>query len=831
MANKSIVVIRRLVALLLSASILFLFGSSAVWAQYQALLKDSPLQRFQGRRPIEITERDCASTRFQAQNPFSEISVFCPSYADNAGDLRLSLYCWTESIEQTIQSKPIAQKTFVDFANNSLLTLSTDSPWVAGEYLMTVDQGRQQVGVWAIPYKIPHSQSYLNGKEIDGSLEMTWHLIQSSPFPFIGSFEQYHRASLPPSSPPEKPVEPTSPIITHDVQPDTFAAIDDLGRVLPGFEQTGAVRPEKQVGIFYWTWHDTEPIQESKVYNNTQILRENPGIEDKPDDPVWGPWGTRHHWDEPLLGYYATTDQWVLRRHAQWLASAQIDAVIFDCTNGTLTWMDSTRALLKSWSQALQDGVKTPKIAFMLPFWDKDSTAADLLQLYRDIYRDGKYQELWYYWQGRPLIYAIPESADEMIDRTTGAEKAEWEAIRKFFAFRPGQPEYAGGAQRPDEWGWLEIYPQNGYIKRTDGTFEMVTVGVAQNYSAKKRSSGKAGLSAMNDENVFGRAWIVGKGLDTRPDACKYGGNFAQQWSRAYQLDPQFVFVTGWNEWTANRYKNWIGLYSSFTDQYDENYSRDVEPCAGALRDTYYNQLVAQVRQFKGTRPAQKFGPNVSIPMVGNAAQGAAAQDPWATVNPTFRDYRNDIADRDGIGYAKLRYVNRSGRNDIVLSKVARDDENLYFMAETAEKLSPSSDPNWMQLYMRTTNDPDVPNWYGFQYLVNRNSPAMDNKNTTGEANYGAAKLERSTGGWNWEPVADVKLRVADRRLEVQIPRSALKYSEDKLQREPQRLLFKWVDNGFRPDADNKNNEEPDILDFYQYGDAAPDGRFLYQIQ
>ena len=79
-------------------------------------------------------------------------------------------------------------------------------------------------------------------------------------------------------------------------------------------------------------------------------------------------WGTSKpgifFWDEPLFGYYKTTDPWVLRKHAEMLADAGIDVVFCDCTNGTLTYSDSYEALMKTWDQAQKDGVKVPKIAF-----------------------------------------------------------------------------------------------------------------------------------------------------------------------------------------------------------------------------------------------------------------------------------------------------------------------------------------------------------------------------------------------------------------------------------------------------------------------------------
>lgn len=768
-------------------------------------------------RAVKVRPDDCLAFRFATARAFSQLGIVCPSYSDNVGALRLSLFRWTGTYEQTIAANPLARRQYDDFKDNQVLEIGTDSPQAAGVYLLTVDQGRQDVGVWVVPQSMSGTESYFNGQPLDGTPEVSFELLcHNSPVPFSGDLKAYERATSPSSCPPPVQTVPGDPTVLFDAYPDTYAATDDLGRSLPGFSEVGAVRPQKQVGIFYWTWHDTSRLDEStKVYNNTLIQRESSNARENPDDLAWGPWGSVHHWDQPLLGYYGTTDKWALRRHAQWLAAAQIDAVVFDCTNGTYTWMDSTRALLESWSQARRDGVNTPKIAFMLPFWNQDFNAIDLLQLYRDLYRDGKYQDLWFYWQGRPLVYGLPEAVDRQIAQTDGEQKAEWETIRRFFAFRPGQASYTGGSQRPDDWSWLEVYPQNGYGLRADGSFDMISVSVAQNHSENKRD-GSSGLAAMNDQNVFGRAWVVGQPVDQRPDAYKYGGNFAQQWSRAYQLDPQFVFVTGWNEWIAGRFRDWMGTYSAYPDEFDERFSRDVEPSAGTLRDTYYNQLVAQVRRFKGVRPAPQWGLPVTIQL---GAPARSESDPWKTVSPTFRDYRNDIGDRDARGYGRISYVNRSGRNDIAEAKIAYDDRFVYFMVETMADLTDRTQPDWMQLYIATSDVETVgksnaPSWYGFQFIVNRTAP--------GEK----AALERSLGGWSWERVAEVEYRVKGNRLEVAIERAALGLPDGGT---PPSLRFKWADNAFRPGSD-PNDGARDILDFYQYGDAAPDGRFMFRI-
>jgi len=53
-------------------------------------------------------------------------------------------------------------------------------------------------------------------------------------------------------------------------------------------------------------------------------------------------------------------------KHAELLALAGVDVVIFDCTNGNYTWKESYMALCDVFMKARNDGVKAPHIAFML---------------------------------------------------------------------------------------------------------------------------------------------------------------------------------------------------------------------------------------------------------------------------------------------------------------------------------------------------------------------------------------------------------------------------------------------------------------------------------
>ena len=250
-------------------------------------------------------------------------------------------------------------------------------------------------------------------------------------------------------------------------------ATDALGRKLAVYEIVGPPRGDKYIAVFYWTWHQGNDDTTSHVKNITEIVRKYPEAMKDYHHPAWG---TKQpgffYWEQPLFGYYQTTDPWVLRKHAEMLADAGVDVVFFDCTNGSITWKESYEALMKTWTQAQKDGVHVPKIAFMLPFGPALHSLVSLRQLYRDVYKPERYQNLWFIWKGKPCIMAYP-------DNLTGS--AEDREISGFFTFRPGQSDYVNGPIRNDQWGWLEDYPQHGYVKGMDGRYEEVAVGVAQN--------------------------------------------------------------------------------------------------------------------------------------------------------------------------------------------------------------------------------------------------------------------------------------------------------------------------------------------------------------
>lgn len=574
------------------------------------------------------------------------------------------------------------------------------------------------------------------------------------------------------------------------VDPSTWAASDDLGRTLPDYYEVQKEDDgDRFVGMFYWSWH-SEHARENKAVNLTEIMAEYPEAKNDFSHPAWKGNTGYHFWDEPIYGYYSTTDQYVIRKQAELLADAGVDVIFFDCTNGSFTWRSSYTQIFNTFEQAREEGVNTPQIAFMLNLSAQPTTKTMLRSLYNDIYKKGKWEDLWFQWKGKPLILAYPEalSGDE-VDKE----------IASFFTFKPVEPSYGAPTDTQGRWGWLSLYPQTKYGPvGENGQVEEMSVSPAQNATI----SGI--LTAMNGERVRGRSYSDAKGYTGNAEDLFLGPNFQEQWDLVHEVDPEFVFVTGWNEWVAMRQKNFQGVENGFADEFSPEYSRDIEPSRGILKDYYYIQLCENIRRYKGvSKPAEDTNYEKTVDITGSA-------DQWSDITP-YHHYTNSTYARRSTGYGKVTYNGDPIRNDVVTAKVAYDDSNFYFYAETAEDLTSSEDPGWMRLFLDTDFENKGANWEGFEYVLNRVNPT-ENKCTLERAVAGAGDEEYK--GWSWESVGEVDYTVSGNILQVSIPRSML-----GMNRSDPVFHFKWSDN---------MQVDGDILDFYQYGEAAPGGRFTF---
>ena len=85
---------------------------------------------------------------------------------------------------------------------------------------------------------------------------------------------------------------------------------------------------------------------------------------------------------------------------------------------------------------------------------------------------------------------------------------------------------------------------------------------------------------------------------------------FSEQAEQALEIDPEFLMITGWNEWSAMRFTDTNSTMmcgkpikpgdTYFVDDYNHEFSRDIEPLRGDFGDNYYYQMADIIRRFKG---------------------------------------------------------------------------------------------------------------------------------------------------------------------------------------------------------------------------------------
>ncbi|GBF72939.1 hypothetical protein PA598K_01218 [Paenibacillus sp. 598K] len=556
---------------------------------------------------------------------------------------------------------------------------------------------------------------------------------------------------------------------------DALGGTDALGRPLADYREAPLPRGNRSVGVFYFLWHGSNDMRDYKnIYNNTETLAADPLAYLNPASDVWPDPGHFAYWAKPLFGYYRSDDAWVVRNHMRMLANADVDYVVLDTTNLEI-YKAQAALVMRSVAELQLQGVHAPQVVFMT----HTNSTATMDEIYETFYAEGapyRYPSTWFHWQGKPLIIGENPTAK----------------VSSFFTFRyaqwPNEP-----AQANNGWDWISFDEPQRVNYNSLGEKEQTSVSVAQNSGSSAVFSNTAFYNADNPPSRS-RSYHDGAEDETL-DASHYGYNFQEQWDHAIAEDPQTLLILEWNEWIAG---NWAGRETdplTFYDAVNDRWSRGIEPMTGGFGDNYYMQMANNIRTFKGIAPPPQAGPKLTIDLAGGFSQ-------WKAVTTAYQDFKGDTEDRYHAGTDNVIYENRTGRNDIDVAKVARDDDNLYFYVRTVEALTPSTDANWMTLYLNVDGD-GANGWEGYDYAL-------------GVSASGASMtLKKSTGGWQWDTVSDsLAYRAVGNQLMTGIPLALLDGTGAEVA-----LEFKWVDNWVNED---------NVMDFYQYGDAAPDGRMNY---
>lgn len=570
-----------------------------------------------------------------------------------------------------------------------------------------------------------------------------------------------------------------------------FSAADALGRVLP-LDVTVEEREdgvERTVGIFYFLWKGQHG--KNGPYDNSVIEKAAGATE---SEEAWvraggGQRGEMHFWGKPLFGYYFDGDSWVMRKHVQMLTDAGIDYLVFDATNA-YTYTSQALTLFKILLEYQKAGWDVPRVAF----YTNTSSGKTMNAIYNEIYKaHPEYESIWYKLDGKPMIIGDPN------------DPALSDDVKAFFRIKLNQWPF--DPKKDDGFPWMEFSRllTDDAVYGKNGVKEILNVSIAQHNVTCTMSA--AAWYGAGDRT---RSWHDGaNGLS--PDAVLYGYNFAEQWEWALKQNVQSIFVTGWNEWVAQRGVPTEKYPVFFVDCCNPNTSRDAEPMDGLFGDNYYMQLIDGIRRFKGTDPRVDVGSYVTVDVHGDPSQ-------FDVSTAVYVDYTGDDVDRNATGFGGKRYSDTSGLNDLTEIRVLRDRSNLYFRMTVKKDIMAASEKNRMSLYLDVT-DPAAPikgipadgdaRLNGYNFAVNR--AAYDD---------GRMVIEK-WNGTEWVSVGCADFEASGNVMMISVSRDLLGIpgiADGDL--DPVCVNFKFADGG----------DASDVFSFYTKGDAAPYGRmnFVY---
>ena len=588
---------------------------------------------------------------------------------------------------------------------------------------------------------------------------------------------------------------------TNQYKSGPMTAVDDLGRSLFDASQVGVIgdNGEHYVGMFYFLWHgehgdpgifDLEKIRQT---GGEAALNVNSGL--------YGPMHAFHWFAEPLYGYYYMNDEWVMRKHLELLTNVGVDFLYFDVTNNSIYAKNAIR-IMELLHELNEQGYDAPEVVF----YTNTNAEQRVKEVYDYIYSQNICPDTWFMIDGKPVIIA-PDGIN--YNGFFTVKSSQW----------PNDKEIHENA-----WPWMDFEWPQRIFNDDKGNPSAISVSVAQHagtvmfsdsslygdYTNRGRSFNNPTEYGSNRQGMFNRllkesyaAWQADESL------TNHGINFQSQWDYAIKNDVTYVLVTGWNEWIAQRQDGRTYLAEPdpdrviFVDTASMEFSRDIEMMKGGYFDNYYVQLAYNIQKLKGAAPTVVQDGRKPINVTGEF-------DQWADIAVTYTDPTGDAEHRDATGFGQTHYVNETGRNDIVASKITHDTKHLYVYAQTQHDVTMfDANSAWMQLYVNMDNSAET-GWYGYDYIVNYK--AKDAFTTT------LAKYNGQNGAYGFEVVGEISYRAKDNELMIAIPLELLGVSDYR------RISFdfKWADS---TSAINTMEQ------FYTDGDCMPLGRMNYVYQ
>lgn len=130
------------------------------------------------RTPERLGTASVFAQKFTSGRDFGFISLQCPAWNSTAEGFTLKLYAWDTDYATTVGGNALAEKTFVDYADNAWLSLYRSEredfaeTFPAGTYLWTMSGGTENSGIWKCTdggsSGTTAAVSYIDGAETDG---------------------------------------------------------------------------------------------------------------------------------------------------------------------------------------------------------------------------------------------------------------------------------------------------------------------------------------------------------------------------------------------------------------------------------------------------------------------------------------------------------------------------------------------------------------------------------------------------------------------------------------------------------------------------------------
>lgn len=570
--------------------------------------------------------------------------------------------------------------------------------------------------------------------------------------------------------------EPNAVVTTQSS--NQVVAVDQFGRSFSAIE---GYQPGKQVGIFYWPWIG-HPFA-SGIYDATVISAMPNGIKLLYDfkhlnDSI-SPTGQAHFWGQPLWGYYNSADEWVIRRQIAMLTTAGVDFIVFDLTN-RVTYKSVYEKVLRIIEEFLSDGWAAPKAAFYTHSKSFETT----WQLYNDLYQPKLYPNAWYKVNGKPMIIAYTNEADDIAESLSRSDSsyrpvAYSQAIKDFFYFK--KPQWPGDSVYQDGFPWIEWkYPQplHGNI---------MSVSVASHPKVPMSRSITSGWPN------WGRGWDPATQTNKKEEVLT-GGFFQKQWDHALKVNPDTLFVGGWNEWIA--YKQPYGDEYMLCDAADIEFSRDIEPMRGGYEDAFYIQTIKNIRAYKAI-PDNHPG---YAPLTINILDGIAQ---WTAAKAIYKNINVKGGGRDHYGASKkVAYSAAAPVNNLEEVRVAHDASNFYFLIRADKPFAHVKDSTGLFQLLMGKGLPAIKGWNGYEYVVEADL-------STGKGRLSLLDKNRSK-----KDIGSIKVSAKQNLVQLAIPRK-LMGADNKLTQ----LYFKVADGVAKPS---------DIMEYYISGSVMPLGRLSY---